>query len=391
MKKVIITLFIFVVLLLPASVLAKDTLDKDTLKSLPAGETHEGDYFAAGDMVEIYGKVSGDLYAAGGQVIIDGEIEGDVLAAGGMVTISGKVGQDARVAGGNITITGEIGKNLTIVGGNIQIANSANVTGNLVGGVGNLHIDAPIGGNVSIGVGNLTLSNTVGGNIEAGVGSMRITSNASIGGDLTYWTDEDEETEISIDEAASISGAVNKKSMPINLDTDKLQKAPKGFFKGFNLFTKAISFMATLVIGFLLIRFFPKCSANAANTLSTKLWKSLGIGFLALIVTPILIVLLAITIFGIPLAIMLAFLFFVYLYIARIYAMLAIGNKTVELARKKTKIGWAFLLGAIIYYLLSLIPFIGGLIKLAIIIVAFGAALISGHSTYLTARKKEVF
>ena len=118
MKKIGIlfsTLLLF--LLVPVVVFAqKDVAITGDRVVLSAEEVIDHDYFAAGEIVEIYGTVNGDVYVAGGQLIINGTINGDLLAAGGQMSIDSTVPQNARIAGGQISVDGNIGRNLTIGG-----------------------------------------------------------------------------------------------------------------------------------------------------------------------------------------------------------------------------------------------------------------------------------
>src|SRR3989344_5110306 len=130
MRKFLVGVGLSLLLLVGASsaVLAGNT-GYDKVVSLPAGEVHDGDYMAWGDIVEIYGEVNGDVYVAGGQVTIDGRVNGDVLVAGGQVNVSGMISQDLRVAGGQVSVTGVVGRNVTAVGGDVNFTSAASIGG----------------------------------------------------------------------------------------------------------------------------------------------------------------------------------------------------------------------------------------------------------------------
>ncbi|MEX0616353.1 MAG: hypothetical protein WD231_00905 [Candidatus Woykebacteria bacterium] len=362
---------------------SSENFRNDEVVTLKQGETINRDFFAFGERVEISGTVNGDVYAAGGNVIVDGTINGDLLAAGGTLNISGKVTQDARVAGGQVTITGDIGKNLSIGGGSVDITDSAKIGGSVLAGAGNLNIASPVGKDIRVGTGSLTISSPIKGNVDAAVGSLRLTSKASVGGNLTYWSDND----ASIDSAAKVAGEVAKKT--------PTQKPPTpneifGVATGVILFFKIVSFISTLILGLLIIRLFPSLSQNAADNIKNKPWPSLGLGFIALIATPIIALILAATLVGIPLALIILPIYFMSLYIGRIFVMLWVGTLLSEKTSWKINAYWAFILGVLIYYVVQIIPILGGIVTFLVLLFGLGASLIAKKDAYSSARKDSI-
>ena len=384
---VILASFLFV-LALAFPVLAQDKSKENfrqgELVTLPAGETVNRDFFAFGERVEISGTVNGDVYAGGGIVIVDGKVNGDLLAAGGTLTISGSVSQDARLGGGQITITGKIGRNLTIGGGNVELTDSARVNGSLVAGAGNLNLAAPVQGSARIGAGNLTISNRINGDVDAGIGTLRLTSKARVNGNLTYWSDKD----ASIDPAAKVGGEVTR-----NTPAEGFRPAPSkiwGIPTGAGLFFKIISIISTLIIGLLIILLFPRFSQKAADNITRRPWPSVGFGLLALVATPIITIILLVTIVGIPLALILFLLYLMSLYIVRIFAMLWAGRLLSEKTGWKASSYWSFIVGAVIYYLIQMVPVVGVVVTALVILFGLGAALIAKKEAYTLARKESI-
>jgi len=359
--------------------------DKQEIISLSKNEVVDHDYFAAGDIVEISGTVNGDVYAAGGQVFVDGTINGDLLAAGGMVTVTGKVSQNIRVAGGQVNVNGEVGRNLTLVGGNIDIGSGTIVVGNLVAAGGNVTISAPIGGDIKLGAGNVTIANSVGGNVEAGVGQMRLTSGAMVGGNVTYYSDED----ASISSDASISGMVDKKTMPVKAP-EFSEKDVQKVFDGIGVFAKLTSAFSTLIIGLLFVYLFPNYTKKVVETISSRPIAASFLGFTVLILAPVAILILFVTLLGIPLAMIGLFSYLTFLYVARIFVIFWVGEKVFELAKKKARYGWVFVVGLVVYYFVTMLPVIGGLIVFVSTLVGWGAMLITCRATSLKAREKAI-
>jgi cytoskeletal protein CcmA (bactofilin family) len=351
---------------------------------ISAGQVIDRDYFAAGALVEIAGTVNGDVYAAGGQVLIDGRVNGDVLVAGGRVTLSGSVAQDVRVAGGQVSLSGTVGRNVTVVGGNVELTPGAVVGGSLVAAGGNVNLAAPLGGGATVAAGSLILSNRVGGNVEAAVGSLRIGSKADIRGRVAYVS----QREASVDPGARIEGPLTRR-LPPAMPRPSVGKI-FAVFAALTFVIMAVSFVSTLVLGFLSLRFLPRYHEAAVSTLRERPWVALGVGFVAAVVTPVATAILFGTVLGIPLGLILAAAYPVVLYWGRIFAVHRLGEVLCRLFRASPRPAWVFVLGLLAYYALALIPVLGWVIMLMVVVSGLGAELLARKDVYVAARHQEI-
>jgi hypothetical protein len=351
----------------------------EKIVTLDENEIIEGDYFAAGDIVEVYGTIQGDAYIAGGQVIIDGNIEGDLLVAGGTITINGSIAQDVRAAGGQINIDSSIGKNATILGGNIDISGEE-LPGNLVLGVGSANLNSPISGNIKGAAGNVNISNAVGGNIELATGTLRLSPQASVGGNLTYWSEE----EAMISDSATVSGTVTMQKVPNNMtevDYQSEQKI-KDTFKSLGYVARFISVLSAFIVGVLLTALYPNYLKKVSTTLKDSPWKSLGVGFAALVLTPIAFIILLTTVIGIPLGLILLAFYFIYLYLAKVAVSFWAGSIIIKKANITFKNWYALAIGLIAYLLLTIIPVVKGFVSFATVLFGLGAMLLACKEIY---------
>lgn len=352
--------------------------------TLPAGETVNKDYFAVGQRVEISGTVNGDVYVAGGQVLIDGQINGDLLAVGGTVNISGNVTQDARIAGGQVTLSGPIGRNLTIGSANLDITGSARIKGGLVAASGNLTLAAPVGKDVNAAAGNLTVLNRINGNLRAAAGTIRLASRASVGGTMTYWSDRP----ASIDPGVKVGGGVVRKTHP-EPPTEVMKRAA-AWFAGFILLLKLVSFVSTLIVGLVLIRFFPGFTGVAVSYVGLRPWASLGYGFLILAATPVLAGALLVSVVGIPLALLIVAAYSCGIYFARIPVFVWAGRMLLGWFGREWSPGWALAAGLFLYSLLTLIPIVGGLLTLAAALWGLGVGFMAIREFYAARPGREL-
>ena len=377
-------LLILTILLLPlfitGIVYAKDAHSKKNI-ILPKEEIVNKDYFAVGDTVTLSGIVNGDAYVAGGIINIEGEINGDLIAAGGTINLKGNVRNDARIAGGEIIVSSQIDGNLTALGGSVNIVSGANIGGSLVSGSGNLSVFAPVGKGLTAGSGNVTLGNSVGGDILAGVGQLTLTPNSKVSGNLTYWSNSDAQ----IQSGAQILGETTH-----NFPPKPAKEQPKKIFSSVAVTLKIISFISALIIGFLLIKFLPVFTKRTTEIIDKRFLASLGIGFLTVVLAPVVFIILILVVVTIPLAFIYLVAFLITLYLAKIFVAFWVGQKILEKVDRKIGDFLTFLLGLVIIYIVTMIPFIGWLTGLLVVLMGAGAFILAKVSTYKQLRSKNL-
>lgn len=380
-------LFTFLMLLsIPVSVFAQTSLRSGENPTLPPDEVINSDYFAAGNTVNLSGIVNGDAYLAGGNINVDGIINGDLLVAGGNLNLRGRVTGDIRAAGGQLNIGTDIGGNLTALGGNVTVEQGAIVAGSLVSGAGNLLVNAPIGKGATFGGGNVAISNTIGGDINAGVGNLTLNRGAKIAGNLNYWAKQN----ASLSPEASISGQIIRHE-PVEGTTPK--PAPPdvaSFLAGFFAFWKTVSFISALILGLLLIRFLPNYMDSSSGLIRSNFWKCLLTGFITVIVFPIMLIFLLLTVLGVPAAFVLALIFMLVSYFAKIIISLSIGRKLLQFFNSNASNYWAFTLGIIVYYILSVVPIIGWILEFMLYLAGLGGILILKRNLYVSLNSKKI-
>jgi hypothetical protein len=385
MKKLVtIVLTLLIPLFVTSPLFAQNNFSNNTNSTLPRDTTINSDYFATGETVTISGTVNGDVYAAGSTVLVDGIINGDLLVAGGDVTIRGTVTEDVRTAGGNIVIASQIAGNTTALGGNVTITDSASLSGSLVTATGNLEVFGQVQRGMTMGAGTATIGNSTQGDITAGVGMLTLTADASVSGNLNYWSEEDAQ----IAETASITGAIQK-HVP-EQGTSEVKESVVGIITGFAVMIKLMSFVTALIIGLLLVKFFPRFTTNTAQTFLSQPLSAGLIGLVALIVIPVVIILFFITILGIPIALLIMMIYLVDLFIAKIFVAYAAGIWLVKRTNSQWRSGWILLAGLLLYYILTAIPIFGGFVSFISLIVGLGSLLISKRNYHRELTEKNV-
>lgn len=144
------------------------------------------------------------------------------------------------------------------------------------------------------------------------------------------------------------------------------------FNMGFPYVFKIMHFLGLISLGALAIILFPNSIRAAADVVDKELGRRFLIGILAILLLPMALFLMAITIIGIPL-IPLALLlvaaagFYGYLGIS-----IFLGRKLNEQLHLKPGIFVEYILGAVLLWLVQMVPFVGAISGLAVLILALG-------------------
>ncbi len=346
-------------------------------------------YINAGDIVEVSGTVNGDVIVAGGQVIVDGLINGDLIVAGGTVIFSGEVRDDVRIVGGQVTIGGKTGRNLSVIGGNIEVGQSSQVGGGALLAGGNVILSGEVNGDVVSGAGNFTLTGGVGNNVEIWSEMVSLTSSATIGGDMTYTSNE----EMSVTKGASISGVVVRNTPPVDTDFDYRGsgESMKKVWASLRLTGKLVSFVSALIVGLFMVKLFPKYLEGVRIKISEQPLRSAGVGALLLFLSPLVMLLLFISVIGIPVGFIFLFAYITYIYISKIYVAYWLGDKLVKRLNLNFGTNASFFTGLLVIYVVtSVLWVIGGLLSFVILLVGLGAGTATCRMMYLEGRKNKI-
>jgi len=342
---------------------------------LPKGMVHEGDFFAFGKSVEVSGIVKGDVYVFGAQVVIDGIVDGDVLVTGGSVAITGKVKRSVRALVGQLLISGDVGGAVTSISGNTELLPSSYVGRSLVALAGNVDLSGPIRQNARTYASNVRIAGTIDKNFYGFVGRLHITSSATVKGRLDYWSDDE----------ALISPYAHVRILKRH-ETSFWKGIFDGFLAGLlkisaRYMPLIMNFFYSFIIGLVIMRFFPRKVHGAIRALTERPLQALAAGTVVIMLLPIAFAALLISIVGAPFALTLLAINIIGLYTVKVVMILFVLTKLFPKSFERRRKGYLFA-GLVVYFGITLIPYIGPIISAIFIILGLGA-LITGKQSLL--------
>jgi cytoskeletal protein CcmA (bactofilin family) len=370
-------------LIVPSMVLAQEiTKDQDGIAMMLGN-----DMYAAGNAVNISRNIEGDVNIAGNTLNITGIIGGDVHAAGSQVLISGNVEDDMRVFGNNIVISGNVGGDVIAFGNTITIAQGATISGNLLAGGANVNVDGNVNGDVRVSGETVSVSSEIGGSLyidgqkatveSSVVGDAHIASNSlslndptRIQGDLRYWNEKG-----SMNTAGKVMGSstFDPSLRPMH-DESKADKA--GALAAIIAAVSIVSLLyaaLTITVFMLVTRTF---FIESAKRLNAQPGMSLLIGLGYFFLMPFAIILLMLTVIGIPLGLAALAFYILSIIFAKVIAAIILARLTEIRMRRKWH--WAAVFGlSLLYYiilkLIMIIPFVGWAICFFVVVATFGS------------------
>ncbi len=120
---------------------------------IPKSDTIRDDLVTRGGSITVDGVVEGDVAALGGTIAVNGKVKGDIAAFGGGVTVAENALVDGKIAafGGSIEISGTAGDDLACFGGSVSLGPKASVNGDIasMGGIVDQKPGAKVSGEVT--------------------------------------------------------------------------------------------------------------------------------------------------------------------------------------------------------------------------------------------------
>ncbi|MGH2398762.1 MAG: bactofilin family protein, partial [bacterium] len=326
------------------------------------------DLYIAGGTVEVSGEVDGDVVAAGGTLTLSGPVTGGILASGGTVTIRGSIGRSLRAVGGTLAVAGPIGADAVLAGGNVTVERGAEVGRDLVVAGGNIQVSASVHRNAYLTGGSVTIAGTIDGNVDANADEIVLLPSARINGQLRYSSGRP----IEIQPGAQVAGQVTRVTRP---SRSRSMLNPASRF-GVPFAGRVIEGMWLLVIGFIMVAVAPRAVHSVKEQVGRRFGMSLLTGCILAIVVPFVVILLLVTFIGIPVALVVIFLYFATVYPGQLFVTAWLGEWIVQrLGRREGAVSLylTVALGVLVLMILVALPFIGWLFRLLAIFTGFGA------------------
>jgi hypothetical protein len=335
-----------------------------------------GNLYLAGSTVRLESDVPGDLFAAGGNVTVNKSVGEDAVVSGGEVNVDAPVGEDLRAAAGNVAVGGQVGGDAAIAGGKVNITRGAKIAGDAWLAGGEVRVNGAIGKELRVYGDEIVVAGEVIGDARLRGRRIEVAPGAVINGGLQYTSPND----IVISPDARITGKILREPAPDRWIT-------KEHRHGISILLSVVWLVGLIAAGTLLLLLFPNLTRRTESNMRAAPLKSLGLGSAILFAAPPIIIILFVSVIGIPVALVLLATYAILLLIGYLTMAAFIGDRIARLARKSAELttGWriaSMALALILLTLVGAIPFLGGFVILIALLFGLGAFVLQLFQRY---------
>jgi cytoskeletal protein CcmA (bactofilin family) len=358
--------------------------------------------FALGGRILVQDSKTETMMAAAGDIRTENATIDVAMIAAGTIAMTGGSVKELRAAAGTLDLNTQVSKDVDVAGGSVRTGPTMTVDGTTHVSAGIANLAGIYGGTVTVEADTVEFSGTTNGDLRISARQVTLLPGAVIGGDLIAPTLTVIPDGVTVKGDKAI-GAKNVKtggsdgvSVTVDLDGKTPKKdnesddsglispEPMGMGSWFTV-------LLTLAIcGALALGVAPQFVAGAAERLAKDPLPSLGVGLVSLLAVPMALVLVGITIIGIPLAVLGAAAYAIGIGLGLICLCLWGGLMVRTLAHQPGQetrlaklVGWT-LMGFLALALIGAIPLIGRWIQVLAVVAGAGAVI----STAWAARKK---
>ena len=342
--------------------------------SVEADEIVDDTLVAFGQVVRIDGEVTGDLIVFAQTIEITGSVRGDVYSFGRTIETDGEVGGGFAGFGQMIRIGDTIGQSVYGFAQTFRSGRDAAIEGDLFAFGEDINVGGSIARNATVFSNTFTLSGEVRRDVTFGGRMAAVQSSASIGGDLDVGLPDGDNLEL--DSSATVGGETI-------VDVQEPSREEDEILSVWTIALTALWLAAAFLSGMLLLWALPALRRVPLENLGGIL-ASAGVGFLIITALPVLSVVLAVTIIGLPAGLVIAAVWALGLYVSKIVVAHFLGHTLLRPKQQGPRsLVLPLLLGLVLVLVAVSLPYVGWVINLLLVVLGLGAI---GQALYRTAR-----
>lgn len=360
---------VFAAVAVPAEAFVVRTSDDDV--EISADETIDDALLAYGSRVFVDGVVTGDLIVYATDVTIRGTVQGSVISWSRSLDLEGGVGGSVFTGAQFVTVQGRVDGSLFTFSQETRIAQGSRVGRGVASYSNVLSVQGEIAHGVRAAGGSIDIAGPVQRNVDAAAQRITVGSRGHIGGALI--AEVRHRDDLRIDPAATLA------SEPL-VRLAGGGASPSRYLTASFYLWQSLWLVAALIAGGLLLWLAPGAATVRLETPSVVL-RTLGVGFLCVIAAPVAALVAAMTLVGLPLAIVLLGLWALAIYLAKIPIALFLG-RTLLGPRGVGGPAPALLVGLLAVFVAVNLPLVGWIVNLALTLIGVGGLFAWALATY---------
>jgi hypothetical protein len=340
------------------------------------------DLFMVGDELRLEEEVPGDAVLIGSSIDVAAPVNGDGVIAGRELELRGPFRNDLYAAGARVRLDGSVAGNARIIGAEVSLGPDSTIDGGVSIGAARADIAGSVDGYLQVAAGNTTISGRVAGDLEVSGEQLQLAPSAQIDGSLVFTGPQP----ASVAPGARVNGEI--RHVPSSDASDSGSwSAAGGVFA-------VISVLGLATVGVLLWTLWPRFTRSAIDAATKRSGRAFLTGLALAAGVPLIVVLLLVSIVGIPLAVFAGSAYLMLFPLGYLLAGATIAEQLVERFRSR-RIGrtprrlLALSLALLLLAMLAFVPMVGAFSIVALTLLGMGALVLAAFDTYRQERRVE--
>jgi cytoskeletal protein CcmA (bactofilin family) len=365
--------------LAPDAAQAKIEVREQDEVTVGADETVEGSLVALGDDVTIEGTVRGDLLAFGDRLRLRGTVEGNVFCAGENVEIAAKVSGSVHCAGYDLAAAPVVSGNLYAAGRDLSVEAAARVGGDLAVGCNECLVQGESARDLLVAGDEVVLEGRAARDVTIHAGDVSFGAGASYPGAISLHMPQGKEPEVA-------SGAALGPITREQLDGDGTPTPIRRISQAERIRGRLVLIASAFVVGLVLFALAPGMFAVRVES-TGRFFGAVGMGFAVLVVVPVALVLLAITVLGIPAALFGALVLVSLVFVGPVVVAAVVGRAVMRSGGESFRdFAVALGVGLLLFGVLASLPAVGGLATFVLVLEGVGLLTLAAHEWWAERR-----
>lgn len=326
--------------------------------SIAEDQVIEGDFYSVAGKVNVSGSVEEDLTAVAGKITVNGSVGDNAFLLAGQTDIHGVIGDDLRIISGETTIAEPVMGDVLVLGGTVSILSTASVSGDVILYAGEATVEGSVGGDILGTVGNLRVDALVAGDMDVTVEHLTLGGRANVSGSVRYVSNELVVQSLN----ATVVGGMVRSDPVIPGSQPNVQAA----------LIPVLILLFSVLTWYLASR---KTLDLVVERALTRSPRALFLGILVMFFTPIIFILLLISVIGSLAGTVVAFAYLLLVTLSFV-GMVAVSGQLLMFIfnqpAKQTTI-LSLIVGVVSVGLLMLLPVIGQIAVFILVLITLGA------------------
>jgi anti-sigma factor RsiW/cytoskeletal protein CcmA (bactofilin family) len=355
---------------------------EDTVR-IERGESHDGTLVVSCESLEIDGIVVGDVIAFCERIAVRGEVEGSLVVMTRELELRGRVADSVIAAAHQAVLEGSVGASAYVGAERLVLRPGGRVTRDAFLGGERVRVEGEVGRDLTMLGERLEVEGEVGRDVEARAERIAVLPGARIGRDLAAHLPDQEHLEVA--QGAVIAGTSDVEVLEGHRHTLWSRYRDGRFYTWL-----AVGFVASFLIGLILHAVAPSWFAGRIET-GREFFGSLGVGVAFAVLGPLACIVLALTVVGIPAALLGLAVWGACLYLGAVVVAALIGRSLVRSRGDSLReFGMALAVGLAVVVLLRNVPVVGAAAGWVIALVGVGLLVTQAHAAWRRSRRAAV-